>query len=82
MEYLFDCTYEIPQWRQPTMVEIQTWLRDTGGVYTREIYEFLQTQRKNFATAKFLKTPPPDDCISYIHLTGSQQYWIIRELNS
>ena len=82
MEYLFGCDYEIPQWRQPTTVEIQKWLKDTGGVYTQEIYKFLKTQRDNFSNEKFLQTLPPKDCISYIHLTGDQQYWIICELNS
>ena len=70
MEYLFDgLSLDVGcKFQQPTVNQINGWLKSTGGRYTREIYVHL---------GKI----PSNDIPSYTYLTGAQQWWIICELN-
>ena len=54
---------------QPNINQINDWIKQTNCIYTKEICDFLNITKKDYAT--------------YIGpLTPAQQYWIITDLQN
>ena len=77
MEFLYpdlnlNLNNSIPAFRQPNTREIQQWIRETSGVWSRELLKWLGRQL------------PPENTQRVVKYTGglslAQQWWIICDL--
>ncbi len=73
MEFLFDFEINLNlnnnKFIIPSTIQINDWLKQTNGIYTKEICDYLNIKK--------------DNCAKYSgSLTPAQQYWIITDLQN